>query len=69
MTGTVPLGLTYKIHQSAEDPTNFELFAQFASKNAHESHLNQQHTKEYLAAAKSIFLDGYPIRRKVFAVR
>lgn len=61
--------LTYKMHQSADDPTNFELYAHFTSKEAHESHLNQQHTKDYLAIAKSLFLDGYPIRRKVFQLR
>lgn len=61
--------LTYKIHQSAEDPTQFEYYAHFASKLSHENHLNQPHTKDYLSTAKPLFEEGYPIRKKVFELR
>lgn len=59
----------YKVHQSAEDPSLFEIYAHFTSKAAHESHLKQVHTREYLAVATPTFEVGYPVRRKVFEIR
>lgn len=59
----------YKIHRSAEDPAVFEIYAHFASAGAHQNHLNQLHTKHYLANATALFEAGYPVRRKAFEVR
>jgi quinol monooxygenase YgiN len=59
----------YKVHQSGEDSSRFELYAHFASKEAHQNHLNQPHTKHYLVKATPLFEEGYPVRRKVFEIR
>lgn len=60
---------TYKVHQSVDDSSMFEIYAHFDSKNAHEAHLAQQHTKDYLTDAKPLFEVGYPQRRKFQEVR
>lgn len=59
----------YKAHETVDDPLLFEIYAHFDSKSAHESHLEQTHTKNYLAIAKPLFEQGYPLRKKAIEIR
>jgi quinol monooxygenase YgiN len=61
--------LTYRVHQSFDEPTLFEIYAHFASAEAHKAHIATPHTQAYLAAVSPLFEEGYPVRRKFFELR
>jgi quinol monooxygenase YgiN len=61
--------LEYRVHQSPDDPTQFETYEHWKSDDARQAHLAASYTVQFFSTTSAFFEPGYPSRQKFIELR
>lgn len=56
--------LEYRVHQSPDDPTQFETYEHWKSDEARSAHLAALYTVQFFKSVGALFEAGYPVRQR-----
>jgi quinol monooxygenase YgiN len=61
--------IEYRVHQSPDDPTQFETYEHWKSDGDRQAHLAASYAVQFFQTAGAFFEPGYPVRTKFIELR